>query len=390
MDSAFCPLISKLPQVGTTIFTVMSALAREHQALNLSQGFPDFDADPLLLGFCTEAMQQGMNQYAPMSGLPSLQQQIALQVATRYGAVYDPTHEITLTCGATEAIFCAIMALVHPGEEVIVIEPAYDCYVPAILMSGGTPVCIPLRAPDYQIDWQEVADHLSAKTRLLILNSPHNPTGRMLRATDLEALSQLSRGHGFGIVSDEVYEYIHFDGKDHLSLSRYPELRDRTLVISSFGKSLHVTGWKVGYCLAPEALTREFRKVHQFVTFSSSTPFQAAISQYLQRVPERVEAVGAFYQQKRDQFLQLLSESRFRPLPCEGTYFQLMDYSEISDMPDTEFAQWLTVQHGVACIPVSVFYTQPPEARVVRFCFAKQSATLIAAAERLIKVGSEE
>ena len=386
MKPAFPLPPSKLPRVGTTIFTVMSALARQNQAINLSQGFPDFDCDPLLHQLTTQALQSGHNQYAPMPGVPQLRQEIARFVADQYEASFDPDQEITVCSGATEAIFCAIQALVQAGDEVLVIEPAYDSYVPAIRLSGGIPVPVCLHAPDYQIDWQEVESKINARTRLLILNSPHNPTGRMLAEADIKALQALAHKHHFWIISDEVYENICFDGRAHLSLARYPDLRDRTLVISSFGKSLHITGWKVGYCLAPKALSGELRKVHQFVTFSTSTPFQLALAQYLKSYRDRFLSVGSLYQQKRDLFLQLMQDSPFRPLPCEGTYFQLMDYSNISDLGDFEFSKRLTIEHGVACIPVSVFYEQAPPAKVVRFCFAKKDETLIAAAEKLKKV----
>lgn len=377
---------SKLPEVGTNIFTVMSALAKAHDAINLSQGFPDFDCDPALVQRVHQAMLHGHNQYAPMPGLLSLRRLIAQLQHQLYAAKYDPESEITITCGATEALMCAIQAIVHPGDEVILIEPAYDSYIPAIHLSSGIPVCIPLTFPDYRIDWDQVKDAISPRTKAMIFNTPHNPTGATWQASDLEILAEIVQDTDILLISDEVYEHILFDGQEHQSLSRHPELIGRTMLISSFGKTLHTTGWKVGYCMAPPELTREFRKVHQFMTFSTATPFQHAIASYLEEELDQVLQIKVFYQQKRDLFLELMKDSRFRPLPCKGTYFQLMSYEEIADESDVAFAQRLTKEHGVAAIPVSAFYQNAPGHRVVRFCFAKKEETLIAAAERLRKV----
>lgn len=377
---------SKLPAVGTTIFTVMSALARKHNAINLSQGFPDFDCDSALVHMVSEAMQNGYNQYAPMPGLPRLRTLISGLQREWYDAHYEAETEITITSGATEALMCAIQAMVHPGDEVIVIEPAYDSYLPAINLSGGIPVCVPLTYPEYRVDWERIRAAISPRTRVMIVNTPHNPTGTIWDDSDLEILSGIVRDTDIILISDEVYEHIIFDGYSHQSLSRHPELRQRSMVISSFGKTLHTTGWKVGYCMAPAELSREFRKVHQFMTFSTSTPFQHAIASYLEDQLDRVLDLKIFYQQKRDLFLQLMEGSRFHPLPCKGTYFQLMTYEAISNESDAEFAQRLTREHGVAAIPVSAFYQKAPSHKVIRFCFAKKEATLTAATERLRKI----
>ena len=379
-------LKSKLPQTGTNIFTVMSSLAHEHGAINLSQGFPDFSCDHRLLEAVENAMRNGHNQYAPMPGINSLRAQISLLVERLYGAKYDAFSEITITSGATEALLCAIFAVVHPGDEVIVIEPAYDSYLPAIQLSGGIPVCIPLQFPDYKPDWNQIKDTINPKTRAIILNTPHNPTGSILETKDLQQLAEIVKNKSLFIISDEVYEHIIFDGEAHQSICRYPELIDRSFVISSFGKSLHTTGWKVGYCLAPTGLSVEFRKVHQYTTFATSHPFQQGIASYMEQYPEEILGLGKFYQRKRDLFLELMKESRFEPLPCKGTYFQLMKYGKISDQSDFDFSQWLTTKHGVACIPVSVFYKEKADFGVVRFCFAKEDGTLEKAAEKLVEV----
>ncbi len=376
-------LTSKLPQVGTTIFTVMSSLAREHQAINLSQGFPDIPCDDDLTRRVNFYMQKGLNQYAPMQGAMPLREQISSLVNELYGANYDPTDEITVTSGATEALFCAITALIHEGDEVLIIEPAYDAYIPIIELSGGVPVSISLDFPDYKIDWEHVKKLINGRTRAIMLNSPHNPTGSVLSADDLQQLQKIIHSNNIFIISDEVWEHTVYDGELHQSVARYPELASRSLVISSFGKALNATGWKVGYCLAPAALTKEFRKVHQFVTFSTATPLQHGIADYLQYHRERVTGLPAFYQQKRDRFLELMQGSRFQPIKSHGTYFQLMDYSAISDEGDVEFAKRLTRDHGVASIPVSVFYRFNTDNKVLRFCFAKEEETLAKAAEIL-------
>ncbi|MDX2247497.1 MAG: methionine aminotransferase [Bacteroidia bacterium] len=377
---------SKLPWVGTNIFTVMSALARQNNAINLSQGFPDFSCDPLLTDYVSRAMKEGYNQYAPMPGLPALCEEISQMIKEIYDYSYDPATEITITCGASEALYCAIAAVVRPGDEVIVLEPAYDLYLPAIELSGGIPVRYALKPPDYRINWEEVKKLVSPRTRVIMLNTPHNPTGSILYPEDLRQLSALLSHTDIFIISDEVYEHIIFDGNIHQSMARYPDLAARSFIVSSFGKSLHATGWKVGYCLAPAPLSAELRKIHQFVGFSTSTPFQQGIAGYLRDERSKIMEIKTFYQRKRDLFLQLMQGSRFRPIASRGTYFQLMSYEEISDESEMAFAQRLTIESGVACIPVSVFYRHRVENKVVRFCFAKEDLTLERAAEKLIKL----
>lgn len=373
---------SKLPDVGVTIFTVMTALSNAHGAINLSQGFPDFDVSPDLIELVLRNMRAGHNQYAPMQGILSLRETIADKVTHLYGAKYDPVREITVTSGATEAVFCAITSVVRPGDEVIILEPAYDAYVPVVRLCGGIPVFVELDFPSYRIDWDRVKKVLTARTRLIVLNSPHNPTGAVLVQEDIRALQALVNDTRLLIVSDEVYEHIIFDGLCHESLARYPELAERSFVISSFGKTYHTTGWKIGYCLAPPHLSVEFQKVHQFVNFAVNTPVQHAYAEYI-RQPDTYSALAGFYQRKRDIFLELLQGSRFRPLACRGTYFQMLDYSDITAEPDVEFAKRLTVSHGVAAIPPSVFYHRATDHKVLRFCFAKKDETLRAAAEKL-------
>lgn len=379
-------LSSKLPEVGTTIFTVMSRLAQEHNALNLSQGFPNFGCDPRLVDLAARHMRSGQNQYAPMAGLPLLRERIAAMTESFYGAQYDPETEVTITSGATEALFCAITAIVREGDEVIVIEPAYDSYIPAIKLCGGEPVCISLEYPDYSINWDNVTRLINQRTRAIIINTPHNPTGATLKGHDLAKLEKiLANNSDMLVIADEVYEHIIFDSRRHESVARYPNLASRSFIISSFGKTFHVTGWKIGYCLAPAALMAEFRKVHQFVTFSTATPLQAAIADYLADLTP-IRELGAFYQEKRDFFQKLMAGSAFKPLNCSGTYFQLMSYADITDETDTDLAVRLTKEHGVAAIPVSVFYRFPQQDRVLRFCFAKDNETLEKAAELLHKV----
>ncbi|HMZ92390.1 MAG TPA: pyridoxal phosphate-dependent aminotransferase [Pseudomonadales bacterium] len=380
------PLPSKLPQVGTTIFTRMSALAAECGAINLSQGFPDFDGPALLRERLHHYVEQGYNQYAPMTGVATLREAIAEQVARRYRRRVDAEQEVTVTSGATEALYAAITAVVRPGDEVILFDPAYDSYEPAIELSGGTARHIALEAPEFRIDWNRVADCISDRTRLIIINSPHNPTGSVLAGEDLQQLAALVRQRDIWLIADEVYEYIHFDGLDHASFHRHAELAARSFIISSFGKSFHITGWKLGYCIAPPPLSAEFRKVHQFLTFASFTPAQWAIADTLRAQPEHLAGLPAFYQQKRDLFAAALKPSRFELLPCRGTYFQLAAYDAIVDLNDVEFAQWLTREAKVAVIPVSVFYQTPPATRIVRFCFAKSDAVLLQAAERLCRL----
>ncbi|MBC3884914.1 pyridoxal phosphate-dependent aminotransferase [Undibacterium griseum] len=383
MTVSFLPP-SKLPEIGTTIFSVMSALAAEKKAVNLGQGFPDFDCDPALPAAVTRAMQEGLNQYPPMPGLPAFRQQISDKIVSLYGQRYDPATEITVTAGATQAILTTLLACVHPGDEVIVIEPAYDSYIPSIRLAGGVPVLVSMELDEqgYSIPWGQIKAKISDKTRLLMLNSPHNPTGSVMTAADISALCEIVRGTRLLIASDEVYEHMVFDGMRHESLARYPELAERSYIISSFGKTYHVTGWKVGYVAAPAALMAEFRKVHQFNVFTVNTPMQAGLAHYMQNQAPYLE-LSAFYQKKRDLFRQGLQKTRFRLLPCAGTYFQSVDYSAISSLPELDFARWLTTEAGVAAIPVSAFYRQGKESGIVRFCFAKQDATLHEALRRL-------
>jgi methionine aminotransferase len=378
-------LPSRLPAVGTTIFTVMSRLAADLGAINLSQGFPDFDCDPELVAAVDRHMREGRNQYAPMQGVPALRQAIAAKYEALYGRRYDPETEVTVTSGGTEAIFDAVAAVVHPGDEVIALEPCYDSYVPAALLNGGVPKIVPLTPGSYAIDWDAVRRAVTNRTRLLLLNSPHNPAGSVITPDDITALRSLVNETGIYVVSDEVYEHIIFDGVAHESLSRDDDLAARSFVVGSFGKTFHTTGWKVGYAVAPAALTTEFRKVHQFVTFSTNTPTQYAIADFLAD-KGRLAALAPFYQRKRDLFLDLMKESRFVPLPCRGSYFQLMDYSAITREPDAEFAIRLTKEHGVASIPTSPFLYNLPAPLILRFCFAKRDETLDRAAERLRRV----
>ena len=384
MDAAFTP-DSRLPDVGVTVFTVMSRLAGEHGAINLSQGFPDFDCAPELVALVREWLGRARNQYAPMAGVPELRQALARAIDERYGARYDPDTEITVTAGATEALFSAVTALVHPGDEVVIVEPCYDSYVPAVKLAGGVPVFVTLRAPDYAVDWDEVARALTPKTRLLLLNSPHNPTGMVLGADDLARLASLLDGSRVVVLGDEVYEHLVFDGRRHESLSRHPALAARSAVVSSFGKSFHTTGWKVGYVTAPAAITAEIQRVHQFVTFAVNTPVQLAYAEFLDRGID-VGEVARFYQAKRDRFLALLEGSRFRPLACRGTYFQILDYSAISGGKDVDVAMDVLKKYGVASIPTSAFLYASEAPRVLRFCFAKKDETLEAAAERLRRI----
>ena len=376
---------TKLPKVGTTIFTQMSQLAAEHGALNLGQGFPDFQLPDFLQQALVQAMCEGHHQYAPMTGVAVLREQIAAKVEALYGARIDTDAEVTVTSGATEAIFAAIHAVVRSGDEVIVLDPCYDCYEPAIELAGAKTVHVPLRTPDFSVDWQRVRDAISTRTRMLIVNSPHNPSGAVFSAADLDALADLLRDTGIVLLSDEVYEHIVFDGVPHFSVLRHAELAARSFVVSSFGKTYHCTGWKIGYCIAPAALSAEFRKVHQYLTFCSFNPAQWALAAMLREHPEHHLALPDFYQQKRDRFRALLAGSRFELLPVAGAYFQLADYSAISDLDDVAFCRWLTVEHKVAAIPLSPFYDTPPQdQRLIRFCFAKADATQVAAAQRLV------
>jgi methionine transaminase len=379
---------SKLPNVGTTIFTRMSQLAVETGALNLSQGFPDFDGPQALRDAVGRHIAAGHNQYAPLAGLPALREQVAAKIARSYGRTVDMDSEVTITPGATQAIFCAIQTLIHPGDEVIVFDPCYDSYEPSVELAGGRCVHVPLALPDFAIDWQRLADALSPRTRLVILNSPHNPSGALISRADLDRLAALIRDRDIYLVSDEVYEHLLFDGARHASVLAHEELYQRAFVVSSFGKTYHVTGWKTGYVVAPPALTAELRKVHQYVSFCGVTPLQWALADFMAEHPEHVEELPAFYQAKRDLFCDLLKDSRFSFQRAPGTYFQLADYSAIrDDLDDLAMAEWLTREHGVATIPVSVFYQQPPkDLRLVRFCFAKREDTLRQAAEKLCAI----
>jgi len=373
---------SKLPTVGTTIFTVMSRLATDCGAINLSQGFPDFQAEPALFEATVSAMREGRNQYPPMAGLPELRAAIADKVETLYRARYDAEQEITVTAGATQALFTAIAAFVRTGDEVIVFAPCYDSYVPAIETVGGKAVYARLGFPDYAPDWEQVRTLITPRTRMIIINSPHNPTGSLLNIDDLKALAEITRDTNIVVLSDEVYEHIVFDDAKHASVLTHAELAARSLVVSSFGKTYHITGWKIGYVVGAATLMAEFRKVHQFNVFTVNTPCQIGIADYM-RDASRHLGLAAFYQAKRDFFRAQLQGSRFELLPCRGSYFQLARYTEVSDLPDREFAEWLTRGVGVAAIPVSVFYPDGRDDRVVRFCFAKLESTLAAAGEKL-------
>ena len=378
-------LVSKLPQVGTTIFTVMSKLAADCGAINLSQGFPDFQPEPALFDAVDQAMRSGRNQYPPMAGLPELRAGIAAKVKALYGADYDPESEVTVTAGATQALFTAIAALVGAGDEVIVFEPVYDSYGPAIETVGGQVVRLALSFPDYRIDWAAVRAAISPRTRMIIVNSPHNPTGSLLSAADLDQLAAVTEGSDIVVLSDEVYEHISFAADGHQSVARHPALAARSIIVSSFGKTYHITGWKVGYVVAPAALSAEFRKVHQFNVFTVNTPAQAGIAAYMQDASRHL-GLADFYRQKRDFFRAAMAATKFELLPCHGTYFQLARYDRISDLGDRAFAEWLTREIGVAVIPVSAFYADGRDEGVVRFCFAKQEATLAAAVERLCRL----
>lgn len=380
------PLDSKLPRVGTTIFTVMSRLAEQHQAINLSQGFPDFQPPARLVELVGRHLAAGRNQYAPMAGVAALREAIAGKLRRLYAVEADPETQITVTPGATEALFAAVHAVVRPGDEVVVFDPAYDSYEPAVALAGGTTVHVPLLSPAFGIDFDRLAAVLSRRTRLVIVNSPHNPSGAVLTADDLDALAALLRPLECYVLSDEVYEHIVFDGIRHATVLAHAELAERSFAVFSFGKTYHATGWKTGYCVAPDRLSEEFRKIHQYVSFASVTPLQHALADYLEECPEHYLGLPAFYGAKRDLFLRLLAGTRFRVAPSRGTYFQLADYGAISALPDTEFARRLTTEHGVAVIPISVFYAEAPSATLVRFCFAKEGRTLEDAAARLADV----
>ncbi len=381
-------ITSKLPNVGTTIFTTMSQLAVQTGALNLSQGFPDFNGPQALLDAVGRHVAAGHNQYSPMTGLPALRQQVAAKIARQYGVAVDADHEVTITPGATEAIFCAIQAVIHAGDEVIVFDPCYDSYEPSVELAGGRCVHVQLRDGEFSIDWQQLSDALSPRTRMIILNSPHNPSGALISRDDLDKLALLIADRDIYLISDEVYEHLVFDGVEHASVLAHEALFQRAFVVSSFGKTYHVTGWKTGYVVAPPALSLELRKVHQYVNFCGVTPLQCALADFMAEHPEHIAHLPAFYQAKRDLFCDLLQASRFTFNRTAGTYFQLVDYSQIRpDLNDVEMALWLPREHGVATIPVSVFYQRPiPEQRLVRLCFAKREETLRQAAEKLCAI----
>ena len=379
------PLRSKLPSTGVSIFATMSRLALEHNAINLSQGFPDFDCAPELVETVARYMREGHNQYAPMPGAPALREALAFKIERLYGRRYDPGTEVTVTSGATEALFATLTALVHPGDEVLLFQPAYDSYVPAIQLSGGMPVFVTLRPPDYRIDWDMVRRVITPRTRVIVINSPHNPTGMILGSEDIRELARVLEQTDAVVVSDEAYEHIVFDGASHESLSRYPAIAERAVVIGSFGKTFHTTGWKVGWAAAPRALSVEVQSIHQWVTFAVNGAIQLAYAEFITKDPE-CRSVGAFYQRKRDLFLSLIAGSRFRPLPCQGTFFQMADYSAITSERDADFAMRLLTEHGVASIPPSSFLYGVDPGPILRFCFAKRDETLERAAERLLKV----
>lgn len=375
-------LRSKLPRVGTNIFTKMSALSQETGAINLSQGFPDFKLDDQLIGLVNHYMQSGFNQYAPMPGILRLREVLSAKIESLYSAKYNPETEVTITAGGTQAIYTAITALIDEGDEVIIFTPAYDCYAPAVILNGGKPIYVQLKYPHYNIDWDEVKKVVNRRTKMIIINTPHNPTGTVLSAQDMEQLDKITRDNDIIILSDEVYEHIIFDGYEHQSIARFPHLAKRSLMVYSFGKTFHATGWKMGFIAGPAKLMAEFRKVHQFLIFAVNHPVQHALADYLQN-PDTYNYLSSAYEQKRNYFLQQLKGSKFKFAPSAGTYFQLLDYSAISDEKDTDFAVRITKEFGVSAIPVSVFYHNPIDHKMLRFCFAKQEDTLLKAAEIL-------
>lgn len=376
---------SKLPKVGTSIFTVMSKLATDHNAINLSQGFPDFPVSSTLIDLVYKHMREGRNQYPPMAGVMALRERVAEKMEHAYGVHYQPETEITITAGATQAIFTAIAALISEGDEVIVFTPAYDCYAPAIELVGGKPIYVQLKASDYSIDWKQVKKVVTRHTKMILINTPHNPTGAIISDKDIQELIKITKDNDIMILSDEVYEHIVFDGEAHLSLAQYPELANRSLVVYSFGKTFHITGWKTGYVVGPENLMHEFRKVHQFNVFTANAPIQYALAEYM-LYPENYLHIGAEYQRRRNIFLDAIKASRFKVKQSKGTYFQLLDYSKITEEDDETFAIRLTTEHQVASIPVSVFYHNPIQNKVLRFCFAKEEETLLRAGDILSKI----
>ena len=387
MSSSFSTprIVSRLPQVGTTIFTVMSALAQQHGAVNLGQGFPDFDCDPRLLDAVDNAMRAGLNQYPPMTGVPGLREAVAAKIAAMYGQAYDAGTEITITAGATQAIITIVLAIVHPGDEVIVLDPCYDSYEPNIELAGGTAVHVPLTPGSFEPDFALIQTALSPRTRAIIINTPHNPSATVWSAAHMQRLTELLRGTDVVVIADEVYEHMVYDGALHQSVARFPELAQRSFIVSSFGKTYHVTGWKVGYVAAPARLMAEFRKVHQFNVFSVNTPMQHGLASFMADASNHLN-LPVFYQHKRDLFRAGLATTRLRPLVTTGSYFQCVDYSAVSDLPEADFCQWLTTEIGVAAIPLSAFYQGGFEQRIARFCFAKKDETLNLALERLARL----
>ncbi|MCU0400153.1 MAG: methionine aminotransferase [Algoriphagus sp.] len=375
-------LISKLPHIGTTIFTIMSKMATDEGAINLSQGFPGFGADPALLEMVAKYTKGGFNQYSPMSGIPALRNILAKKTHLTQGYLPDPEQEVTIVSGATEALFCAVAAIVRAGDEVIVLEPAYDSYEPAITLNGGIPVYVPLRKSDFSVDWDRVKTAVTAKTRAIMVNSPHNPSGYVWTLDDVNQLADLVDKTGIYVISDEVYEHITFDGLPHISIGSHPVLREKTFVCGSFGKTFHVTGWKIGYCIAPESLSIEFRKIHQYVTFSTVTPIQYALAEYLEE-PERYLSIPDFYQKKRDLFAEGLAHTELEFVPSTGSFFQLASYGHLSQISDRVLAERMTKELKVACIPISVFYSDRKDDRIIRFCFAKEESDLMEAINRL-------
>lgn len=378
---------TKLPRVGVTIFTKMSALANQHSAINLSQGFPNFQPDPRLVELAQQALADGHHQYAPMTGLPKLRDGIVQMVKDKYDYTFDPKDRLTVTVGASEGLFSTISALIHPGDEVIIFDPSYDVYQPAVELAGGVPKIVKLQPPGFGIDWAAVEQAVTSKTRMIVVNTPHNPTGSILSAEDLSRLARFANDLDLLVLSDEVYQHIVYDGRTHHSVLRHPDLRDRAIMVGSFGKSLHITGWKLGYVIAPPAITTEMRKVHQYNTFTSGTPLQHAIANYIEEQPDYYAGIAARYQEKLDHFRERMTATPFEPLPTQGSYYQLYKYDRIQpEMSDTDFAIWLIETHGVAVIPISVFYRDGTDNRIVRFCFAKTQDTLDQAIDRLCKI----
>lgn len=373
---------SKLPHIGTTIFTVMSKMAADEGAINLSQGFPGFGADPILLDLVSKYLKAGNNQYAPMSGIQALREIMSSKTMLCQGYAPDSDQEVTIVSGATEAIFCAITAVTSVGDEVIILEPGYDSYEPAITLNKGIPVYVPLNSRDFSVDWQKLKDAITPKTKAILVNSPHNPSGYVWTQSDVDCLAEIVRDREIYVISDEVYEHITFDGRPHISIGSHPELREKTFVCGSFGKTFHVTGWKIGYCLAPKDLTQEFRKIHQYITFSTVTPIQFALAEYLEE-PNRYLSIPDFYQKKRDLFAKGLGATELKIIPSQGSFFQLVSYAHLSQIPDRELAEKMTKILKVACIPISVFYSSKKDDKIIRFCFAKDEAELELALERL-------